>query len=99
MLSQRCKVLEHYKRGFCCDEIYKQTLIWNSKFKDTIFNKDDEFYGCMRLIDWERGRPYTFGEEEDKDWEIILESDHLFGRKFNYTQYQNFIEKIICLIE
>lgn len=99
LLLQKTYILEHYKRGYCCDEIYKQTLIWNSKFKDTIFNKDDEFYGCMRLIDWQRGRPYTFGADEDKDLRIIHQSDFLFARKFNYTQYPNFIEKILCLIK
>lgn len=99
LLSNKEYILEHYKRSLCCDEVYKQTLIWNSNFRETIFNVEDEFTGCLRLIDWERGNPYTFGQEEDYDLKIITKSDCLFARKFNYSAYPNIVNKIRQLIK
>lgn len=34
----------------------------------------------MRLIDWDRGRPYTFRKE---DYDEIMASDCFFARKFD----------------
>ena len=34
--------------------------------------------GCLRLIDWKRGNPYTF---QMQDIEEIMDSDRLFCRK------------------
>lgn len=48
-------------KSYCCDEVFVQTIIWNSPFQECIYDKEDLFHGCMRLIDWNRGGPYTWG--------------------------------------
>ena len=69
----------------CADEVYKQTIIWNSKYKENI--SEDE----IRLIDWERGKPYTFKME---DYNELAGSKMLFARKFDENVDNDIIEKI-----
>lgn len=82
------KVLKH---SLCGDEIFIQTLLWNSPFKDCIYNPDEEFIGCMREIDWTRGSPYTWRTE---DYDTLMSSTKLFARKFDYEKYPEIINKI-----
>lgn len=60
------------------DEHYKQTIAINGALYSTMFDTDDEYNGCGRLIDWSRGGPYCW---EIGDLEEILKSDRLFCRK------------------
>lgn len=64
----------------CADEVVIQTILINSPFAKNIYNKDDEYKGCLREIDWERGNPYIW-KKEDK--EILLNSNNMFARKFD----------------
>lgn len=72
-----------------CDEMFLQTIVYNSSFKDKLYDKDydDSCLGNQRYIDWKRGTPYTFRNE---DFEELINSNCLFARKFN--------EKIDCKI-
>lgn len=63
----------------CCDEIFLQTIVWNSPFKFTLYDINDEFKGCMRKIDWNRGNPYVW---QNQDANEIIESEMMFARKF-----------------
>ena len=74
--------MKRFKYTFCGDEIFIQTLLWNSNFKENIFCLDDEYKSSMREIDWNRGTPYIWGKH-DKDLKTLLLSDKLFARKFN----------------
>lgn len=58
----------------CADEIFLTTIVMNSGNKNVITNN------CLRLIDWERGTPYTF---QLNDYDTLMESDMLFARKFS----------------
>ena len=60
------------------DEHYKQTIAINGALYSTMFDTDDEYNGCQRLIDWNRGKPYCW---EIGDLEEILKSNCLFCRK------------------
>lgn len=71
--------LRFYKYANCCDEIYKQSFVYNSDYINNVYDLDDELRGCMRLMDWQRGRPYTFRKE---DLDMIMDSEMLFARKF-----------------
>ena len=62
------------------DEYYKQTIAINGALYSTMFDTDDEYNGCQRLIDWNRGRPYCW---EIGDLEEILKSNYLFCRKID----------------
>ena len=69
-----------FKHSVCPDEIFIHTVLHNSSFRDKLYNVDDEYKGCMRLIDWERGNPYIFRQN---DYQEIMSSDRLFARKFD----------------
>ena len=60
------------------DEYYKQTIARNGALYSTMFDTEDEYNGCQRLIDWNRGKPYCW---EIGDLEEILKSGYLFCRK------------------
>lgn len=70
------------KNGFCVDEIFLQTLVYNSDFIKKVykFNDNEDYISSMRYIDWKRGTPYTFQKE---DYEELINSDYLFARKFD----------------
>lgn len=83
LLSKEKCILSMFKYTLCPDELFIQTLLWNSSVQFVVYNKDDESKGCVRLIDWERGGPYTWTEH---DKEILNSSDKLFARKFSWKR-------------
>lgn len=83
LLAHKAEVLAFCRYTFCSDEIYKHTICWNSQFRDKIYHKSDEAIGCMRKIQWDNGRIHIWKE---KDYNILMDSDYLFARKFNEDQ-------------
>lgn len=81
-----CKQKEWVKKTFkntiCCDEVFLQTLVHNSDFKNRLYHGeyDNSLESIMRLIDWKRGNPYIFRQ---RDFDEICQSKMLFARKFN----------------
>lgn len=76
-------ILKRYKHSFCCDEVFVQTFVYNSKFRDNLYVKgrNSDIHGNMRYIDWSRtvnGSPSTITEA---DVPAALESGLLFARK------------------
>lgn len=71
-----------FERSFCADELFLQTILLNSQFKDKIYYKsaDDNDKAIMRLIDWHRGKPYVY---RIGDLDLLEESPMLFARKFD----------------
>lgn len=66
----------------CCDEVFLQTIVNHSKFRDSLYHKDfdNDLNAIMRYIDWERGNPYVF---TFADLEELLDSGMMFARKFD----------------
>lgn len=79
LINQKSWVMKRMKYTLCPDEIFVQTVAWNSPFKNHLFNLNDENMGNMRLIDWKRGNPYVWSKE---DLPELMQSDKLFARKF-----------------
>lgn len=73
-------VLSTFSKTKNPDEYYKQIIAVNGALYSTMFDKYDEYNGCQRLIDWNRGKPYCW---ELRDLEEIIHSDYLFCRKIN----------------
>ena len=44
----------------------------------------------MRLIDWRRGNPYVW---RDEDYDELIHSDRIFARKFS-SKYMGIVRKI-----
>ena len=67
------------------DEFIFQTIIMNSPFKENVVNRN------YRYIDWPPGgaRPRVLGTE---DYEKLMASDNLFGRKFDMNADKNIFD-------
>lgn len=80
LLSKKEEVLHIYHHTFCSDEIFVQTLCWNSPFRENIYSLEEEGFGCLRAIGWKDGQLL---EWEDNDFDKLMQSDALFARKFS----------------
>lgn len=90
------KIKKHFKYTFCADEVFMQTILYNSDFRKNLFISTDGDPVNRRLIDWKRGNPYVF-RKEDID---MIESSHcLFARKFDNEIDSEIISEIDELIE
>lgn len=84
-----------FRYGYCVDELYKQTVIWNSPLRENLYSVGNSLEGCMYEIDWNRGNgcsPYTYSTESDI--ELLIKSDKLFARKFS-SQHMNVVKRLI----
>lgn len=78
---------EAFKQSLCADEVFFQTLIMNSPFKDKIYkyNEVDDNHMALRYIDWKTGPEYPRVLDES-DFERIKQHENnncIFARKFN----------------
>lgn len=91
-LLQNRKIIKRLcRRSLCADEIFLQTLVMVSPYRNNIVNDS------LRYIDWKRGNPYIFTE---MDYEELRKTDKLFARKFDEKVSAKLTEKIcIDLIE
>lgn len=80
LLQRKDEVMRTYSHTFCADEIFVQTICWNSSFRERIYNLDDEGGGCMRMIGW---RNNALLEWTEKDFDELMASKALFARKFS----------------
>ena len=74
--------------------MFLQTLVYNSSFKDKVYKKyQDEHQNVKRLIDWERGEPYTYS---DNDYQDIINSNCFFVRKVSTSKKEqsDLVDKI-----
>ncbi len=78
ILNYMDKNIKWYRFSKNGDEIYKQTILYNSAFKDKISD-----LGYLRVVDWDRAKPYTFTKE---DYNLLINSENsFFARKFDET--------------
>ena len=95
VVSQKERIREMYRSTCCADEMFLQTIIVNSAFADTLppYAFENDFRACCRYIDWERGTPYTFG---NNDYEELIHTgpDYLFARKFDYSAAPEVVDRL-----
>lgn len=80
LLSKESEVAAIYHHTFCSDEIFAQTLCWNSDFRNKIYNINNEAEGCLRKIGWRNGQLVDWTMA---DYHELMQSDTMFARKFN----------------
>lgn len=82
-----------FHHTFCADEIFLQTLLINSDFKDNLYYPvfDNSPKAIMRYIDWKRGNPYTFRKD---DFNELIQSGMMFARKFSEKIDRDIIQMI-----
>lgn len=82
ILEKEAWIYQTFKWANCPDELFMQTVVWNSPLKDHLFDLTDPKRGAMRAIDWTRGDPYVW---QPSDYEELRASDRLFARKISYA--------------
>lgn len=73
-------ILKQYQNTFCADEIFIQTLCWNSAFRDAVFDYQSEGRSAQRIIRWIDN---ILVDWDNSDFDQLMSSDLLFARKFN----------------
>lgn len=80
VLQNENQIFRAFNHTYCPDELFIQTLCWNSDFKKRIFDLNDEFEGCKRYIKWENSilKPLSLHDVDD-----MVVSLRWFARKFS----------------
>lgn len=80
LLKNTDLIQKTFTHTYCPDEMFIQTLCWNSDFRNRIYNPADEFEGCKRYIKWADGalQPLELSEVP-----VMLQSAKWFARKFS----------------
>ena len=85
LLEKEDEICRIFSDTYCPDEMFVQTEIINSPFRDTLPENAfcNDYASCLRYVDWKRGNPYTF---TDADLAELLSTPEtaLFARKFDY---------------
>jgi hypothetical protein len=87
-VKQNTNFVNRFNYTYCTDEIFYQTLILNSHFKDKVINDD------LRYRDWGDVNAFHPRNLEKKDFEKIRESGKLFARKFDMTVDADILDMI-----
>lgn len=97
VLGQRESIRKWFEDTICGDEMFIQTLVYNSSFNETLYDKryDDNCEGNQRYIDFNRGTPYVWRME---DYEELMASGMLIARKFDEKIDNDIIEKLYTKI-
>lgn len=80
LLSKKNSVLSTYQNTFCPDEIFKQSLCWDSVFKENVYDIYNSRNSSKRMIQWVNNKIVDWCEE---DIEFLLSSSGIFARKFS----------------
>ncbi|MEN9919498.1 MAG: hypothetical protein RL662_1934 [Bacteroidota bacterium] len=80
--------LKRFKYSFCSEEIFFQTILLNSSFKDNIVNNN------LRFIVWEKRNGNFPANLDNTDYTNIVVSDALFARKFEYPASQDLFDNL-----
>ncbi len=93
VISKRSWIQSTFCNSFCCDEVFLQTLLWNSSFKDKAYCQpgEDNVGAIARLIDWKRGQPYCFRID---DLHELESSKFMFARKFDCEKDSEIISAV-----
>ncbi|MBP1754486.1 MAG: glycosyltransferase [Firmicutes bacterium] len=92
VLEQEKWIYRTFRYSLSGDEIFLQTILINSVFRENLSkpNHPEENLN-MRLIDWSRGKPYTWRKE---DYDTLRSSNMFYARKID----PNVDDEIITLI-
>ena len=80
LLSNKVMIKKYFNHTYCPDELFIQTLCWNSSFRNRVYNLEDEFKGCLRYINWDNGEIHLMDNEDPKK---MVHSEFMFARKFS----------------
>ena len=89
--QQHPEFLRRFHYSFCAEELYFQTLLCNSEYRDCLV--DDN----LRYIDWSKGRGSTPVVLDMRDYDTLKASPCLFARKFDVASHDLILKIKDCL--
>lgn len=95
VLEHESWIHKHFHSTCCADELFLQTLLEQSKFVENNYYNEEPIKRRIQLgrfVDWQRGNPYTFRENDFND--IIKINTSFFIRKFNYYTDSVIVDKL-----
>lgn len=90
LIEKKQWVMRVFHHTFCPDEIFVQSICWNSPLKANIYNRTDDAKGCMRAIGWKDNKLTAW---TIKDYTHLKDSEAMFARKFSEKDFE-IVEKI-----
>ena len=92
VLGKKDEIYNIYKMSLCADEVFLQTIVYNSEFyKKVISFKNDDYLAIKRYVDWKRGSPYIFKKSDFKE---LINSKCFFARKFSTKVDKEIVDMI-----
>lgn len=86
--KDRPDYLKKFEHSFAADEIFFQTIIMNSPFKNKVVNNN------LRDVDWQYRNGSRPAVLDISDYEKLMDSDAIFARKFKDPISNILIEKV-----
>lgn len=87
-LQMHSAFLKRFKYTFCSEEIFFQTILMNSPFKENAINNS------LRFIVWEKRNGNYPANLDISDYASIKESDAFFARKFEFPVSESLLKQI-----
>lgn len=89
-----------FAHALCADEVFLQSFALTFGYQDSLYKPFDagDKWGNMRLVDWDRGEgihPYTL-RSHDFDW--IMSTGMMFGRKFSIDVDPGIVDRIVTAV-
>lgn len=96
IISQREKINKLVKGSRCADEIFIQTVVVNSDFVSNLYLPEfkNDYRSCIRYIQWDDRNKKSPKILTLKDYDKLMQSEALFGRKFNSKKSRELLEKL-----
>lgn len=89
VLSRERLIRKQFYHTVCADEVFLHSIVMDSPYRETLINNS------LRAIDWTRGDPYVFREE---DVDGLLDSECMFARKFDEKVDPAAINKVVSCV-
>jgi len=97
LVGKKHWIFRRFRYTFCGDEIFLQTVLWNSPYRANIYSLDNEFNGCLREIIWENDNPHVWGSSPN-DIDYLQKSNKFFARKFS-SAYPDIIKEVQKMVK
>lgn len=91
VIGRKAWIETTFRHTLCADEVFLQTILLNSEFAENVYTNSSGD-NSMRLIDWNRGRPYVFCE---KDIDEVMSSPMLFARKLDLRIDSKIVDAVL----
>ena len=92
ILTQEESINYMVRKTKCADEIFIQTIVANSEFKDKLYGKnfENDYHDCLRYVIWNENNLKRPKLLDMNDYENIINSDCIFARKVSSKNSSSF---------